>query len=414
MRFGLRQTVRQAVEKRARETRARGPRGVSARAIRTMLVCLMCLAGMTPARGQANAPATGEKPLMAEDVFKNVQVLRGIPLKEFMEMMGFFAASLNANCTTCHTQESGGNWQKYADDTDKIQTARKMILMVNTINKANFAGQRMVTCYSCHRNADRPKITPRLAEVYGAPPPDDPNEAESLGEDPDGPTADQVLDKYLQALGGPQRLASLTSFVGKGTFKGYDTAESPAEVFAKAPSQRATIAHTLGGERVTAYDGRQAWVAAPETDSPVPVLPLTGEDLEGAKFDADLSFPARIKQYLSNWRAGFALATINDRDVQVIEGKTAGGSVVKLFFDKESGLLVRQVRFTESPVGFMPTQVDYSDYRDVSGIKMPFHWTVTWLDGRTTIQLAEVQANAPVEPAKFAKPAPPSSKQTTQ
>ena len=164
---------------------------------------------------------------------------------------------------------------------------------------------------------------------------------------------------------------------------------------------------------VDAGHGRAGWIAA--FDKPVPVLSLPpGGDLDGVKLDADLSFPGRIKQSLSDWRTGFPVTTINDRDAVVVQGRTAAGSRVKLYFDKESGLLVRQVRFTTTIVGVVPTQVDYSDYRDVAGVKMPFHWTVTWLDGRTTIQLAEVQANAPVEPAKFAKPAPPSSKQTTQ
>src|SRR5205085_8475691 len=72
-----------------------------------------------------------------------------------------------------------------------------------------------------------------------------------------------------------------------------------------------------------------------------------------------------------------------------------------------AGLLVRQVRYTDSPVGMNPTQVDYADYRDVAGVKMPFKWTVTWTDGRSVIQLTDVKANAPVDAAKFAKPSPP-------
>src|SRR5438045_1554456 len=133
---------------------------------------LVCLLSVVPARGQA---APEQKPLMVEDVFKNVQVLKGIPVNEFMETMGFFSASLGLNCTYCHTAESHGNWAKFADDVPLKRTARRMILMVNAINKENFQGRRVVSFYSCHRGGQRPKIIPSLAEQYGTPE-EDPNE----------------------------------------------------------------------------------------------------------------------------------------------------------------------------------------------------------------------------------------------
>ena len=154
-------------------------------------------------------------------------------------------------------------------------------------------------------------------------------------------------------------------------------------------------------------------MAAPDTTTPVPVLPLTGDDLAGAKVEAELSFPAQVKQALSDWRVGFP-TTIDDRDVLVVQGRTgAGRPPVKLYFDVDSGLLVRLVRYTDTPVGRIPTQIDYADYRDVSGIKMAFKWTTTWTDGRSVTELNSVQLNAPVDAATFAqptRPAPPSKK----
>ena len=135
-------------------------------------------------------------------------------------------------------------------------------------------------------------------------------------------------------------------------------------------------------------------------------MALSGSALEGAKLEAELSFPARIKQTLTKWRIGFP-AIINDREVQVVQGNAAGGAIATLYFDTESGLLVRLVRYSESVVGRTPTQMDYADYREVSGIKIPFRWTVTWLDGRENFQLSQVQPNAPIDVARFAKPAPP-------
>ena len=122
------------------------------------------------------------------------------------------------------------------------------------------------------------------------------------------------------------------------------------------------------------------------------MLPLAGGDLDGVKLDADLSFPARIKQALNNWRAG--LPGHHHRRSRCLKSSrepTRRGSRVKLFFDKESGLLVRLVRYTSTVVGVIPTEIDYSDYREVAGVKMPFHWIVTWTDGQSTIELSEVQ-----------------------
>ena len=346
-----------------------------------------------------------QKPQMAEDVFKNIQVLRGISVDEFMTTMGFFSASLSLNCTDCHISESSGDWARYADETALKRMARGMILMVNTLNKGNFGGRRAVTCYTCHRGTAHPKVIPNLAEQYGVPPPNDPNEVEILAQVPATPSADQILDRYIRALGGSERLAALTSFAAQGTYEGFDTdlEKVPVDIFAKVPAQRTTIVHTLRGDSTRTFDGRAGWIAA--ADKPVPLLALTGKDLDGLKLDAELSFPARIKQALGRWRTGFPKTAIGGRDVQIIQGTGAGGSRVKLFFDKESGLLVRVLRYTDTAVGAVPTQTDYSDYREVAGVKMPFHWTVTWTDGQSTTELSAVQANVPIDAAKFAKPA---------
>ncbi len=365
---------------------------------------VVCLVSDGPASGQA---ALDSKPLMVEDVFKNVQVLKGIPVNQFMDTMGFFSASLGLNCTYCHVTESLGNWEKFAEDIPLKRTARRMILMVNAINKDNFQGRRVVTCYSCHHGGQRPKVIPSLAEQYSTPD-EDPNEVEIVGSAPAGPSAEQILDKYIQAVGGAQRLAALTSFTAKGTYEGFETFHMavPFEIFAKAPAQRTTVAHTLQGDSVITYDGRIGWAAT--VDRPVPILPLAaGDDLDGAKLDAELSFPGRIKEALSQWRVGFPSAFIADKEAQIVQGTSPGGSRIKLYFDKGSGLLLRVVRYTATPVGIVPTQTDFADYREVAGVKLPYHTVVTWTDGQSTTQLSEIQPNVSIDPVKFAKPSAP-------
>lgn len=373
--------------------------------ISTAAIALGCLLAALRTGGQVES---AQKPLMAEQYFKNVQVLRGISVKEFMDTMGFFAASLGENCTFCHVEESSGDWSKYADDNTNKQTARKMILMMTAINKSYFGGRRMLTCYSCHRGGETPRVTPNLAEQYSAPVLEEPDEItdQLVG----APSADQILDKYIQALGGAQRLATLTSLVAKGTYQGYDDPDKrPLEMYAKAPDERAIIVQTGNGTSTTTFDGHSGWIAAPDTDQPMPVMTLTGGDLQGAREDAMLCFPAGIKQAFSQWRVG-PPTTINDRDVQVVQGSNPGESPVKFYFDQQSGLLVRVLRYTNLPVGLNPTQVDYADYRGLAGFMLPFRWTVTWTDGRSITELSQVQPNVPIDAAKFAKPAPPLAK----
>jgi hypothetical protein len=366
---------------------------------------IVWLLGAVWASGQAGPkPVTAPTAPMAEDVFKNVQVLKGIPVDQFMGTMGFFSASLGLNCTDCHVDESGGNWAKYADDNSLKQTTRRMIRMVTAINQTSFGGRQLVTCNTCHRGTRQPNVMPSLALLYGAPPPDEPGDP--FQQAPGQPTADQVLDKFVAAVGGAQRLSALSGIVAKGSFKGYDDADkSVVEIFARSSGERSTVVHTLSGDSTTTYDGHAGWIAAPETEKPVPVLPVTGQDLDGLRLEAELWFPARIKQALGKWRVG-ARMIINDREVQPVQGTTAGGGTATLCFDAESGLLVRLVRFSESPVGRLVTQIDYSDYRDVSGVKMPYRWTVSWLDGRSMYELTEVRPNVAIDMAKFAQPNP--------
>ena len=118
-------------------------------------------------------------------------------------------------------------------------------------------------------------------------------------------------------------------------------------------------------------------------------------------------FRSQIKQLLVEWRVGVP-AIINDREFHVVQGKlAAGGLPMKLYFDPMTGLLARFVYFNDTPVGRIPTRIDYSDYRDVSGVKVPFKWTTTWTDGRMVFEADSVQVNVPVDARVFAKPAPP-------
>jgi photosynthetic reaction center cytochrome c subunit len=368
--------------------------------VRLVVTCgaVVWLAGLLSAGGQAQP----ERQPLAEEVFKNIRVLRGLSVDEFMGTMGVFSAALGMSCEDCHSA-SDTTWDNYALDTSPRKvTARRMVQMMTSINQTSFGGRQVVTCYTCHRGSGRPRVTPSLTALYGASTLED--QGDLVRPATNGPSADQILDKYIQALGGAQRLAGVTSLVAKGTSAGYGPEGTrPIDIIAKAPGQRTTVIHTLDGDNTTVYDGQAGWIAAPH--KPVAVMGLTGSELDGVKLDAELSFPGRIKEMLGQWRAGVP-TEIDDKPVQVVQGSRPNGTLATFYFDAQTGLLTRLVRYANSKVGRLPTQIDYSDYREVSGVKVPFKMKVTWLDGLENIELTDVQLNVPVDAAKFGKPAP--------
>jgi hypothetical protein len=352
--------------------------------------------------GSQGAPPS--PPPMAEQVFKNIQVLKGIPVDEFMNTMGFFATATGLNCTDCHIEESGGSWRRYADDNALKQQTRRMVVMMRTINQQNFGGRQVVTCYSCHRGYSRPALQPSINLLYGSPPPDEPGDP--FQQMPGQPSPDSVLDKYLAAVGGAQRLAAFTSFTAKGLYMGFDDADkSPMEIFARASGERSTVVHRRLGENSTTITPTAAWMTAPPTERPVPLIDITGQELDGVKFDASIFFPGRIKQSLTKWRTGIPQLLENDRNVMQVQGNTPSGGTVTLLFDEETGLLARLVRYNESPVGRIVTRIDYHEYRDVAGVKIPWRWTVAWLSGRSQFELTEIQSNTQIPASRFARPA---------
>ena len=365
-----------------------------------------------------------EKPLLSDQVFKNVQALKGIPVDEFLGTMGLMAAALQFDCSDCHVNAGTANVD-WAADTPRKVMARRMVNMVATINQSNFGGRQLVTCWTCHRNRDKPLVTPTLATIYGSPvvEPDD-----VITQFPGLPSPESILDRYIQASGGAQRLAGLTSMSATGvsvSFGGFG-GDGAVEIVAKAPDKRSTIvlfrAATSRGDQIRTYDGRTGWVRTPL--NVVGEFQLIGSDLDGARVDAQLSFPGQIKTILTNLKSG-PPATITDLPapssqssvvqgsvgnqshvVDVVQGTGPRGLLVTLYFDQDTGLLLRELRYGLSRIGRVPTQIDFADYRDVNGIKLPFRITYAWLDRRDAIVLNQIRTNVPVDEAKFGRPAP--------
>jgi photosynthetic reaction center cytochrome c subunit len=389
--------------------------------LKSIEITVVALIGAGLVSAQTAPP---EKPLMAEQVFKNIRALKGIPVDDFMETMGLISAALSFDCSDCH-ENAGTDKVDWAKDTPRKVIARTMVTMVANINKNSFGGREAVTCWTCHRNRDKPLVTPSFETIYGEPTlvTDD-----VIPQTPGLPSPESILDKYIQASGGAQRLAGITSIDARGTSSGFGGfgGGGAVEIAAKAPDKRATIilfkAETGRGDQIRTYDGKTGWVR-----TPLNVLgeyQLIGGDLDGARFDAQLSFTGQIKQILTNLKTGqpttiaglqmsqSQAAVQKDANsgksfnVNVVQGNGPRGLLVTLYFDQQTGLLLREMRYSETPIGRVPTQIDYSDYRDVNGLKLPFRLAYVWLDGRDSIVLDEIKTNVPIDEAKFGRPAP--------
>jgi len=341
------------------------------------------------------APASSvSAPKLAEEQFKNIQALKGEPADQVIPAMQFIAASLGVECEYCHVPHANEK-----DDKKTKVTARKMINMMMAINKENFEGHREVTCYSCHRGAAQPVGTPIIADEESRPATE---EVKKTGEEKASlPAAEQLLDKYLTAVGGAEALQKTTSRVQKGTLTAFGGQHFPTDVYSKAPDKRFSVMHLKSGDSVTAFDGKQGWLSVPGR-----VHMMSAAENDAARIDADLYFAAHVKALYQKFRVDPG-ERIDGHETYLVVGRSEGQPPLRLYLDKESGLLLRLIRYAETPLGRNPTQIDYADYREANGVKIPFRWTLARPGNRFTIQVEQVQQNVPVDDAKFVAPPPP-------
>lgn len=342
-------------------------------------------AGFTapPVRAQAAAASKN-----AEDVYKNIVQLKGTPADQLMPAMQFMASSLGVECAFCHV---AGKME--ADDKGAKKTTREMIAMQAAINKGSFRGQLQVTCFSCHRGSARPVNTPPVLEGDAPARPATPAAPPAPGAA--AVTADQIVEKYVTSLGGADAIKKVASRVMKGTVM-TGGSETPIELFTKAPNKRVSIGN---GQSFTAFDGTAGWMG----NTGRPARDMSATEAEAAGLDAEFSLALRLKEIFPQLRRGRP-ETIGGVECETLNGTRPGRPPVRLYFDKTSGLLLRMVRYAETPVGRNATQIDYADYRELDGVKSPFRWTLSRPNGRFTIQVKEAKNNVAIDDARFAKP----------
>ena len=346
---------------------------------------------MTSVSGQqappAQAPAAEET---MEQKYKNIQALKGLPASQMRAMMNYISASTGMTCGECHVK-TGDQWAFEKDDNNHKVIARRMITMTMDINKASFNGRTQVTCYTCHQGHDHPSHVPPIAAPKAA-------EAPAAAA---APKPDEVLAKYVQAIGGKEAVEKVKTRVLKGSSVAGNGQNFPLEINFAAPDKY-TLSVTLPqGASTQKLNGAGGWLKNAREDRA-----MDGVDVMRAKSLAWSLEVLQLKDPLP--RLGFAgTEKVGSRETNVLQTRLADGRRVRFSFDKESGLLLRRVVQTVTPIGIDPEQTDYEDYRDVEGVKVAHTIRTTYLDQfyNSTRKFTEVKHNAKLDDALFALPA---------
>jgi hypothetical protein len=332
----------------------------------------------------------------AEQVYRNIQVFKGLPAAQLYPAMNFITSALGVNCTHCHIPN-----QFEKDDKPAKQTARRMIQMMQTLNQANFSDQLAVTCYTCHRGQLKPMATPGLALTAGAV---EPSAAAT-------PTVAALLDKHIAALGGREALAKITTLVLKGS----ESASSenapaqprPLEIFRKAPDKLLKLNPLPSDRAVRAFDGATGWQQFNGRTMGMSATDL-GMIRREAAFDRDFNLQAQFARMNVVGKV-----KLGAREAWVIEATPVDGRIgpmpvelEKLYFDMRSGLLVRRQLELKTGLGRVPMAIDLDDYREVEGVQWPFVIRTMFPGVNLTQSFTEIRPNAPVEEEKFKRPAP--------
>lgn len=373
--------------------------------ISILVVVAFTLAVVRASSGPSQAT---DKPV--EQVQKNIQVLKGLPASQLLPVMQFMRTSLGVRCDYCHVAENGKYWM---DDKPAKQTARKMLEMVAGINKNNFGGEPVVTCNTCHRGSPKPIGVPAIGQGSFT----DTTRADDAAAVPAPlPTAEQVFDKYIAALGGGDAVGKIKTrttkvtllrpkLINSGTPKAavLNRAETwTIETFYKAPNKYLTVTTTPNGVIYQGFNGTVGWIKTGRDQRE-----MTAVELERIKRQADLYDSLKLKERYSK-ASVTAREKLGDHEVYAIEARSVGDKRERLYFDVKTGLLLRRIVLTEIKLGLDPEQTDYEDYRPVNGIWLPFTVRTSYLDDNhfgTTRVLTDIKQNIPVDDKRFDPPA---------
>ncbi|HJR07981.1 MAG TPA: c-type cytochrome [Pyrinomonadaceae bacterium] len=361
-------------------------------------------------RAEAQRGQQSDQPV--EQTRKNIQVLKGLPESQLFPVMNFVSVSLGVKCDFCHVKQKdpkGGEdkWVWESDDKEHKRIGRQMMRMTLDINNNKNNLEAMegygVTCYTCHRGTTGgPRMPPLPVAVSGHEDhPAAPSAAASPTPRPPRPTPEQILQKYVDAVGGRAALAKIQTTVLKGMREASQNRNWPMEVTLKGADKLSIVVNAPQGVISQALSGAQGWIKNPRG-----LHAASAEELATLQTAALMYAPVKIKEPFSAL-AFNGRGKVGERDAWVLRSTATDGTVTRYLFDAENGLLLRQVVLTPTMLTPIPEQIDFEDYRDVNGVKLPFTIRVSEIDTffSSTRKFAEIKQNVPVDDAQFQMPA---------
>ncbi len=348
-------------------------------------IALSLTAMVRGAQSAPAAPSTATQQKTAAEVFKNIQVLKDIPASQLIPGMQYITVALGVQCEFCHVKPFD------KDEKRQKQTARQMMRMLFEINKANFKGRPEVSCYTCHRGHAGPLSVAALPanDVPAAPIPPSPSAST-----PALPSVDQLLAKYAEALGGQAALDEISSRVIKGKQTSENKTSNPFEIYQKGPDKALTVTTTEHGPIYTGYDGAKVWTTGEHGHVSIIASAVSHRE-------AEINPVAALRLYTNTRVLG--RGKIGNREVIAMRGLSPDQNFEILFFDADSGLLVRRSVRVQTVFGALPLQIDYSDYRKVNGVAVPFKTSLWTAQGSVSRVVNEVKDNVAINDAKFEK-----------
>ncbi len=340
---------------------------------------------------QNSGEQTAEKTV--EQTRKNIQVLKGLPDAQLRPLMNLISASLGVTCAHCHVR-TGEQWEFEKDDKKNKQTARRMIQMTIELNKNFFEGKPEVSCYTCHQSHNHPISLPSLPRVM-------PEAATGPRADEAWVTPQQVLAKYVQAIGGKEAAEKIKTRLLKGTQVMANGSSLPLEIHFVAPDKMLTRVITpQQGEMIQVLNGATGWLKNARQQRGMDSL-----ELMRAKSLAWSLDPLPLKEPYPRLTFG-GKEKIGQREAWQLRLSLPDKRRLQLYFDTQTGLLLRRVMITDTIIGPDPEQIDFEDYREVDGVKVPFTIRFSTVDPffSATRKFTEVMHNAPVD--EFNPPVP--------
>jgi CubicO group peptidase (beta-lactamase class C family) len=221
------------------------------------------------------------------------------------------------------------------------------------------------------------------------------------------PTVDQIIDRYLQAIGGEAALRKATSRIINMTLviEGDDVTAS-FESYSQAPNKKVEIGQVKLSNGVEfeisrGFNGAVGWALNPTSGG---FRELSGTELAAEKRDAEFYWEIKLKELYPKMLL-VGQAKIAGHTAYCVEATPHDGAPIKLYFEAQTGLLVRLDSIDEvANRGKVPDETYFEDYREVDGVKLPF--TIRIPRVKYTFKVNEVKHNVPIDEAKFKSPRP--------